>query len=285
ANGSRACAGCHDPKKGFADGLPRALETDGHSSLARNTPTLWNAALQRKQFADSRQPSLHHLVLEVLGNSREMNTSADSAVARIIDKPEYILLYRDAFPENTGTMKTKDLVSSMAMFVHTLISYNSRFDQYMRGKNNALSKQELRGFNLFMGKGKCATCHFIPFTNGSKPPNWYYQDSEVIGVPATADTVNATIDPDPGRYANIQKDFLRHSFKTPSLRNISLTGPYMHNGVFETLEQVIDFYDRGGGAGLGIDLPNQSLPPEKLGLSKAEKQQLLAFLSSLNDEN
>ncbi len=103
-----------------------------------------------------------------------------------------------------------------------------------------------------MGKGKCATCHFLPLFSGATPPGFIEAEPEVIGVPARPDTVKATLDPDPGRYAVDRIALHRHAFKTPTLRDIALTAPYMHNGVYRTLEQVVDFYDRGGGAGLGV---------------------------------
>ena len=146
-----------------------------------------------------------------------------------------------------------------------------------------MNAAEINGFNLFMGKAKCATCHYVPLFNGSKPPTYYYQESEVIGVPATADTLHPLLDSDSGRIHTLNLDFFNHAFKTPTLRNIALTAPYMHNGVYKTLEEVIDFYDKGGGQGLGLSLPNQTLPADKLQLTKTEKKNLKAFLLTLTD--
>jgi cytochrome c peroxidase len=105
----------------------------------------------------------------------------------------------------------------------------------------------------------------------------------VLGVPATADTAHPVLDKDPGRIAFLKRDFFNHAFKTPTLRNIELTAPYMHNGVYKTLEEVIDFYNKGGGRGLGLNVPNQTLPGDKLQMSRAEKKQLKAFLLTLTD--
>jgi len=282
-NGRRSCAGCHQPAKAFTDGLPKAMQLDEHSTLPRNTPTLWNAALQKNLFYDSRQTSLDHLVMEVLGNDQEMNKGAVNAIEKIKQQNEYLLLYRKAYPFADSTITDKKIVNALAMYVRTLVSYNSRFDNYMRGQANKMTSVEINGFNLFMGKAKCGTCHYAPLFNGTKPPVYYYQESEVLGVPASADTLHPVIDNDPGRITILHLDFFDHAFKTPTLRNIALTAPYMHNGIYKTLEEVIDFYNRGGGQGLGLAVPNQTLPPDKLGLTTTEKTALKAFLLTLTD--
>ncbi len=283
ANGKRSCAGCHHSSYAFTDGLSRAMELDEHASLPRNTPTLWNAALQRNLFSDSRQHSLDHLVIEVLGNAKEMNGSSDRALDNLVEQPGYRALLATAFPGAVPGNSKREMVKSISMYLRTLISYNARFDQYVRGNYTMMSKKEVAGFNLFMGKARCGTCHYAPLFNGSKPPDYYYQESEVIGVPATADSLHPVQDTDPGRIAILPYPFLDHSFKTPTLRNIVLTAPYMHNGVFKTLEEVIEFYNRGGGRGIGLDVPNQTLPAEKLGLTRQEKSALRSFLLTLTD--
>ncbi len=308
ANGKRSCASCHQPAKAFTDGLPKALQLDGHSLLPRNTPTLWNAALQKNLFYDSRQRFLDRLVLEVMGNAKEMNGSAGQAAATLSGRKDYAALYRKAYPQADTVMTGEKIANAIGLYVRTLVSYNARFDQYMRGDKKKMSAEEINGFNLFMGKAKCATCHYVPLFNGSKPPGYYYQESEVIGVPATtANRVSrprpggspsrggspwagrathpVKLDDDPGRYAILSKDFLKHAFKTPTLRNIALTAPYMHNGVFKTLEEVIEFYNKGGGNGIGLKVPNQTLPSTPLGLTALEKKQLIAFLYTLTDVN
>ncbi len=282
-NGKRSCAGCHQPSRAFTDGLQKANELDEHTSLLRNTPTLWNAALQRNLFYDSRQVSLDHVIAEVLANEKEMNKGSDAAAIYLKNREDYKKLYREAYPASGEIVEGSKIVNAIAMYVRTIVSYNARFDLYMRGQKSAMTSNEVKGFNLFMGKALCATCHYVPLFNGSKPPSYYYQESEVIGVPATTDTINAVIDSDPGRYAIVKKEFLKHSFKTPTLRNIALTAPYMHNGVFKTLESVVDFYNKGGGKGLHIDLDNQTLPFDKLNLDATEQKNIIAFLKTLTD--
>lgn len=283
ATGKRSCAGCHQPDKSFTDGLPKALQLDEHGSLSRNTPTLWNATLQRNLFSDSRQVSLDYLIMEVMGNEKEMNSGPSRSIEKIKHQQDYQALYHKAYPSQTDTIADAKMVNAISMYLRTLISYNSRFDQYMRGDKTKMKQNEIRGFNLFMGKARCATCHFVPFFNGSKPPTYYYQESEVLGVPETTDTVNAVLDTDPGRFAITNTSFHKGAFKTPTLRNIEFTGPYMHNGVYKTLEEVLDFYNKGGGAGLKIAPENQTLAPDRLGLTKREIKDIISFLKTLND--
>jgi cytochrome c peroxidase len=152
----------------------------------------------------------------------------------------------------------------------------------MNGKP-AMTKNEINGFNLFMGKAKCGTCHFMPLFSGAKPPRYYYMESEVIGVPSTVKKINAKLDADSGRYLSTRYPIHQFSFKTSTLRNIALTAPYMHNGVFKTLEEVVDFYNEGGGKGLHIAPPNQSLPFDKLNLTPQEKKDIISFMKTLTD--
>ena len=134
-----------------------------------------------------------------------------------------------------------------------------------------------------MGKAKCATCHHPPLFNGLLPPEFEETESEVLGVPETTDTLNAKLDSDLGKYLFTRSAIHKYSFKTPTIRNIELTAPYMHNGVFKTLEEVMDFYNKGGGKGLKIAPGNQTLPFDKLNLSKKEQTDIINFMKSLTD--
>jgi cytochrome c peroxidase len=234
-------------------------------------------------FYDSRHVMLEDVVMEVLGNEKEMNSGAKAAVKNLQAVPGYSQLFKQAYGEADTTITEKNAANAIAAYIRTLISYNSRFDKYMRGEKDKMSATEIKGFNLFMGKAKCGTCHYTPLFNGSKPPTYYYQESEVLGVPATTDTLHPVLDSDPGRMHTLKFDFFNHAFKTPTLRNIALTAPYMHNGVYKTLEEVIDFYNKGGGQGLGLTVPNQTLPADKLLLTVNEKKQLKSFLLTLTD--
>jgi cytochrome c peroxidase len=123
----------------------------------------------------------------------------------------------------------------------------------------------------------------LPLFNGMAAPAFDRSEVEILGVPRTADTVHAVADADPGRYAITHDGRDLHAFRTPSLRNVAVTAPYMHNGVYRTLDQVIDFYNRGGGEGIGARLSNQTLPVRRLDLSAAERRALIAFLGTLTD--
>ena len=281
-NNQQSCSGCHQPQKAFTDGLKTSAALDGHTMLKRNAPTIWNAALQRNLFVDSRSRSLEDQVLQVLNNSKEMHGSAKKVADKILQIKKYKQLYEDAYPGTSGKDTVTNICNAIACYERTLIALNSKFDRHMNGQPD-LNKNEINGFNLFMGKAKCGTCHFMPLFSGAKPPRYYYIESEVIGVPATIDKINPKLDSDSGRYFSTQSKLHLFSFKTPTLRNVALTAPYMHNGVFKTLEEVMEFYNNGGGKGLKIAPPNQTLPFEKLNLNTKEKKDIIAFMKTLTD--
>ena len=282
SNNKRSCAGCHQPGKAFTDGLKTSVALDDHSPLPRNAPTLWNAALQRNLFVDSRSRSLEDQVMQVLNNALEMHGSAQTVSEKIIVQNKYRAIYQKAYPESAVSNAAQNVCNAIACYERTLIALNSKFDKHMNGQPS-LNKNEINGFNLFMGKAKCGTCHFMPLFSGAKPPRYYYIESEVIGVPASTDKKKPKLDSDSGRYSVTLSKIHLFSFKTPSLRNVALTAPYMHNGVFKTLEEVVEFYNDGGGKGLNIATPNQSLPFDKLNLSLKEKKEVIAFMRSLTD--
>ena len=282
SNSQRSCASCHQPGKAFTDGLRTSTALDGHSPLLRNAPTILNAALQRNLFSDSRSRTLEEQVMQVLDNAQEMHASAKETAQKIVNLDEYKILYKQAYPNSPLNNAAKNVCNAIASYERTLIALNAPFDQHMNG-SNVLSKDEINGFNLFMGKAKCGTCHFMPLFSGAKPPRYYFVESEVIGVPATSNPRNASLDKDSGRFRITGLPLHMFSFKTPTLRNAALTAPYMHNGVFNSLEEVVEFYNNGGGKGLGIAPPNQSLPFEKLNLTKQEEKNIIQFIKSLTD--
>jgi len=130
-----------------------------------------------------------------------------------------------------------------------------------------------------MGKAKCATCHFFPLFNGTVPPTYQETESEVLGTPATL--AGKKVDADVGKFVLTNREPHRYAFKTPTVRQVAKTAPYMHNGVFRTLDEVVDFYDKGGGNGLGFNLANQTLPFDKLNLTQLEKKALVAFMKAM----
>jgi cytochrome c peroxidase len=284
ANGARSCANCHVPALAFTDGVatPRALSGQ---PLARNTPTILNAGLQVGQFADLRTTYLEDQVTEVVQNAQEMHGSLDAAAAMLRRDSALVARFREAFASTSPDTAVTPLRirQAVAAYVRSLSRLDAPIDRALRGDTLALSAEARAGFNLYMGKARCATCHFLPLTNGTVPPMYQRSELEVLGVPVRDVAQRGTIDPDVGRHALSRAAPHRYAFRTPTLRNIALTAPYMHNGAFRTLDAVIAFYDRGGGAGIGIALPNQTLPAEPLRLTALERAQLKAFLGALTD--
>jgi cytochrome c peroxidase len=280
-NGSRSCASCHQPDKGFADAMKTNLAFNRTLSLRRNTPGLLNAGLQPALFYDTRVTFLEDQAKTVITNKDEMHGSFEKAKSKLKTDAGYKKLFAKAYKDEE--VSEQHIKNAIAIYVRSLVALNSRFDKYMRGQNNAMNRIEIDGFNLFMGKAKCGTCHFAPLFNGSNPPNFTKIDAEVIGVPANADTNHPRLDKDEGKYNVNGIELYRGAFKTPTVRNSALTAPYMHNGVFNTLDEVIEFYNRGGGKGLGLPIENQTLPEDRLNLSVYEKNAIIAFIKSLND--
>ncbi len=281
-NNTRACASCHSPSKAFSDGAIKSIAFNSSHEVLRNAPTLINSAYQKSQFWDQRVHFIEDQVTDVMSNPDEMHGDVEASSRKIAMNEEYVDMFKKAFGDSVVIDK-RSIQTSLAAYIRTLSGLNSRFDQYMRGEQAILSEDEVSGFNLFMGKAKCATCHFLPLFNGSVPPQYTETESEVLGVPATADTIHAVADTDLGKYNAYTRKLYQHAFKTPTVRNAALTAPYMHNGVFKTLEEVIDFYNRGGGAGIGVQLSNQTLPSDKLNLTKKEQRQIIAFIHTLTD--
>ncbi|MBC7902151.1 MAG: cytochrome C peroxidase [Gemmatimonadaceae bacterium] len=278
----RSCASCHNPAKGFTDGLPKSLNMDNLSTTTRNAPTLWNAALQPFQFLDMRANTLGGQLDTVLNNHAEMGTSLSETVTRVRKSSAYQKLFENSFG-SADSINPTNVKIALGSYIQTLISFNSPFDKFLRNETSTLDRAAYNGFNLFMGKAKCGTCHFVPLYSGVVPPRFVKMESEVIGVPAIPDTVNSQLDKDPGRYGHMQFPVFHFAFKTPTLRNIALTAPYMHNGVYKTLEEVIDFYNRGGGKGLGIGPDHQTLPFDELSLTENEQKNIVSFLKTLTD--
>ncbi len=274
---SRSCTSCHHADKAFTDGQEKAVTIDGKSLVKRNTPTLTNIAFQRVFFSDSRVSYLEDQAVAVITNENEMHGSLEKSVALLKKDKNYVAKFKTAFPKNE--INSFAIKNALASYIRSLSNYDSKFDGYMRSEEK-LNQDEIAGFNLFAGKAKCATCHFIPLTNGTVPPGFMKSESEVLGVPDK----NKKLDGDLGKFELTGAEIHRNSFKTPTIRNVELTAPYMHNGVFKTLEEVIDFYNEGGGRGLGFSLENQTLPEDKLKLTPQEKKQLIAFMKTLTDK-
>ncbi|MGB3585184.1 MAG: cytochrome c peroxidase [Tunicatimonas sp.] len=286
-NNERSCASCHQPEKAFTDGLPKSLATNNQETVKRNAPTLLNAAYADRYFYDLRSEVLEDQMDHVVYDHREFQTSYLSVFGKVEKSSDYLAMFAEAFPEMKDNQVNKHtMTTALAAYIVSLKSFSSPFDQYVRNEQEELDASAKRGFNLFMGKAACGTCHFAPTFNGLVPPIYHESESEVLGVPNTTDTASMEMDADLGRSLGVIKeyvDFYKHSFKTTTVRNAALTAPYMHNGVYETLEEVVDFYNQGGGEGLGLHVPYQTLPPDPLNLSEQEQADLVAFMEALTD--
>ena len=282
--GMRSCASCHDPRRAFTDGLPTAAGIDRHGArVARNTPTLINAGLEPRQFADERAATLEDQALEVLRSPAEMGSSDSAAAHAIAADATYRRDFAIAFHADSHDVVTPvRLRQALAAYVRSLVALNSRFDRAVRGDKSAMSALERRGFNLFMGKAACGTCHFAPLFSGDTPPLYHSSDVEVIGTPASP-AQPARLDSDSGRARIDHLPVHFRAFKTPSLRNVALTAPYMHHGRFATLDDVLRFYDNGGALGAGATIPNQTLSGDRLRLTAGESDAIVAFLGALTD--
>ena len=269
-----SCASCHKAELYYTDGKKIG------KGVSRNSPTLLYAALQKGLFYDKRAGSLEGQIVSVVNNKNEFHSDVKTMVAAVQSNADYVKNFAKIYPKG---VTDHNLRNAIATFIRSLIPFNSKFDRNINNLENTLTASEKKGFNLFTGKAQCATCHFAPVFNGTVPPGFRESEIEAIGVPVAADTINATISPDLGRYYVFKTEKRKHFFKTPTIRNSSKTAPFMHNGVYTDLKSVVDFYNRGGGIGIGIALENQTLPPDPLGLTEAEQEDLVAFMHALTD--
>ncbi len=289
-NNERACASCHKPEMAFTDGNIKSLNFE-RGDLPRNAPTVINSAFQKLQFWDLRATSLEDQLDSVINSKDELHSSFDNVVDRLNASPEYIGMFHAAFPETKRAgIQRNHIKIAIACYERMLTGLNSRFDQYVRGDKTKMTKEEINGFNLYMGKAKCGSCHYAPLFNGALPPYFDFTDHRSIGVPAKDTMKPYEVDVDLGFAKLNASPFYNFSFKIPTVRNAELTAPYMHNGIYKTLEQVINFYDHAGGNKFTQEmrpglkgLPFFMILPEELKLTDTEKKELIAFIKSLTD--
>ncbi len=284
SNNQRSCASCHNPQIAFTDGEIKSKAVAAGETVSRNSPTLLNAIFGTAYFWDSRAGFLEDQIPEVIKSPKELHSDYNQILTKLNQSRSYQKLFKQAFRNDGTALTASNLNRALAAYLRSLTALNSPFDKYMRRETEVLSASAKRGANLFMGKAACATCHFAPIFNGTVPPRFLESETEVIGVPATANLNEPEAYADAGRGSIIKAEAFQGAFKTPTVRNAKLTAPYMHNGVFQTLKEVIEFYNRGGGAGLGLTVPNQTLPFDDLSLTEQEKKDLVAFMESLTDE-
>jgi cytochrome c peroxidase len=278
-----SCATCHNAEKAFTDGKTTSVANIHSNSIKRNSPTLLYASFQKSFFYDMRSQDLENQIESVMKNPEEFNLSPKELKDKISANKSLLQLFTKTFPDKKE-ITPFEIRNAIASYVRSLMPFNAKIDRYFAGKAT-LTAGEANGFNIFAGKAKCATCHFIPLYNGTVPPWYNNSESEVIGVPKRIEWKNAIIDADEGRYILNQLEPLKYSFKTPTARNSEKTAPYMHNGVYKTLEDVIKFYELGGGNGIGMNLEYQTLPFDNLKLTEKEKKDIISFLKTLTDDN
>ncbi|MEY8759957.1 cytochrome-c peroxidase [Chryseobacterium tongliaoense] len=284
-NARMSCATCHLPENAFTDLKTKSQSNVEGKTVLRNSPSLYNAVFAKRFFYDMRAFYIEQQAEHVIYNKDEFNTSYESIIKKLKTKPEYKKAFRAAFKD--GKINRENFSKALSSYVASLYSFESDFDKFMRNEKN-ISEAAKKGFNLFMGKANCATCHFAPHFSGLVPPFYNENESEVLGVTKKPlNQLSIELDSDKGRVNSpVKKEnswIYENSFKTMTVRNIALTKPYFHNGAFSTLEEVLDFYNEGGGEGAGLKMNNQTLPPDKLNLTPTEIKQVIAFLNSLTD--
>jgi cytochrome c peroxidase len=285
SNLKRSCASCHRPELAFTDGHSTSLAMDEKKHIKRNSPSLINAIYTEKFFYDLRADRMESQIDHVIFNPDEFANNYKTILQRLNTIPAYKEAFAQSFPEHNGQINRQSLAMALTAYLKELTAFNSPVDRYLRGEEQVISAQVKQGFNLFMGKANCGTCHFAPSFSGLVPPMFEESESEVLGLLQGPDQL--VLDEDLGRYASgipsYAAEFYRHSFKTVSVRNVKYTAPYFHHGGYATLAEVIEFYERGGGAGQGLDVQDQTLSSEPLGLSSSEKEALISFMEALSD--
>jgi cytochrome c peroxidase len=249
---SVSCATCHDPERAFTDGEVLARGIDGQVG-PRNTPTVVNRALGRSQFWDGRAATLQEQALGPISNPREMDLPIEQAVARLRQDPAYDRAFRAAFG---GEPREERLGAALAAYEKTLFFVDSPFDRFIAWDAGALSPSAQRGLALFGVKARCGECH--------------------LGANFTDELFHALGIEGEGRGAVTRRASEIGAYKTPTLRGVGLTAPYMHDGSIPTLAEVVEYYDKGG-----TPHPNLSDKITKLSLTDQEKADLVAFLESL----
>jgi cytochrome c peroxidase len=251
-----SCASCHNPAYGWGDGLPKGVG-HGMKQLGRRSPTIVNAAFGLVFMWDGRAASLEEQALGPIVADVEMNLPIDRLIARLTIISEYRPLFQAAFPREG--IAPGSIGKALATYERTVVSGRAPFDAWIEGDEKAISEAAKRGFMLFNSKAACANCH----------SGWNFTDDSFHDIGLADSDIGR------GKYLpNVIK--MAHAFKTPGLREITRRGPYMHDGSIPTLEAVMDHYSHGG-----ISRPSRSEQIKALGLSKQEKDDLVAFMKTM----
>lgn len=266
-----SCASCHHPDHGFSDGKRVSTGVQGKTGTC-NSPTVFNSAYFEVQFWDGRAPSLEKQAEGPVQNPVEMAHTLEGAVSKLTADPSYKVQFAKAF--GPGPITYEMVAKGIASFERTVVSANSAFDRWKYGKDEkAVSEAVKRGFEVFSSpkKGNCTACHVVGSEYALFTDNKFHN----IGIGADIDKIK-----DAGRFTVTQKEEDRGAFKTPSLRNVALTAPYMHDGNLKTLKEVIDFYIGGGNSNAHLDKNIHVLDF----LTGQERADLQAFLESLTGD-
>lgn len=289
-NSAISCATCHQPKQGWGDGVDLNFGYP-NSPHWRNSQTIINSVYHPKLFWAGESLSLEAQANSAWTGNLAQNLDPDLAEERLRQMPDYVRLFERAF--GTDAPSFGDALRAVAAFEATIVSRNVPFDRWMNGDDQALSVAGLRGMELFAGKAGCSSCHSGPvftdqsFHNLGVPENPRFETEPLRQVAlryqhrarGVAEDIYRSADRDLGLYYTTKQDADKGKFRTTTLREVGQTGPYMHNGVFGTLQEVVEFYNRGGGAD-----PNKSPLMKPLGLTPAEIDDLLAFLEALTGD-
>jgi cytochrome c peroxidase len=260
-SGKRSCASCHEPGRALTDGRRKARAASG-GDLERNTPALWNLAWSKLYFWDGRAPTLEAQVRGPIEAPEEMGGDWPAILAGLAADAELVRRFRAAFPDEQAAISRETVVKALATYVRSLVSPPTRFDAWIAGDARALGPAEVRGFRLFTGKAGCVLCH----------AGWRFTDDKFHDIGLRGK--------DPGRGAVPGGTPGLGAFKTPGLRELAHTAPYMHDGSLATLAAVIAHYSRRR-------VRRPSLAPNMkrdLKLSRREKADLIAFLRTLSSE-
>lgn len=255
-NNNQSCASCHNPELGFSDGLDKGIGTSG-TILGRNAPHIYNLAWGVTFFWDGRASSLEEQALGPIMSEAEMQMTPEITLSRLSKISEYNKAFSSIYADG---LTFDNVGRAIAAFERTVISTNSAFDQYIAGNQDAMSPAAVRGLGLFVGKGNCVACH--------DGPNFTDESFHNIGLG----------DADVGRYQLVKDKTLMGAFKTPGLRNILFSAPYMHDGSLGTLQEVVEHYNQGA-----PNVPNVSKLIKPLNLTKQEVSDLVAFMAALSD--
>ena len=260
ADETLSCASCHQPTHHFTDGRPRAVGLQGREGT-RNVPSVLNSAYGRSFLWDGSVSSLEEQVLRPIQGKAELGLELDQLLRRLSGQDIYRAAFRNAF--GRGEISENRVARALATYLRSLRSGDAPVDRFLHGDAAALSASARRGFRLFVGRANCGTCHLAPL----------FTDHELHNTGVSWGS------PDLGSYTITGREEDRGMFKTPSLRNVAMTAPYMHDGSILTLEAVIEHYERGG-------TPNPNLDEEivPLRLTPQERADLIAFLESLTGE-